>query len=289
VETIAELRKICQMTAKADRSNVYMRYVCRSLSIYLTRLILPTKITANQVSFSMIVAGIFSTLFFLSPSPWLFFVGALLMQFWYLLDCMDGEVARYREYQLCGSVVTDKRTAALSGIYYDIINHYIMNLLVPASISFGLYKKTGNDIFILFGIFGAVGQVLLLAMHDAKHRVILLHLKKKYREVVIIDKTEEKNSASRKRSLFHWMFMILHYTMTYPMVMNLILIAAIINLFGPIWEMRICLLLYLTVGSAVVSATLITRTIAEQLIEKEFSEQFIPLVDSAAPLGKARE
>ena len=45
MESIAELRNICQTTAKKDVSNVYMRYVSRFFSIYLTRLILPLPVT----------------------------------------------------------------------------------------------------------------------------------------------------------------------------------------------------------------------------------------------------
>ena len=108
MESIAELRKICQSTAKKDKSNVYMRYVSRFFSIYLTRLVLPTRGTPNQVSFTMIVTGVASSFFFLSPHRAIFLLGAFLLQLWYIIDCMDGEVARYRQYQNTQTVITDK-------------------------------------------------------------------------------------------------------------------------------------------------------------------------------------
>ena len=57
METIEELKKICQGTIHKDASNVYMRHVCRPLSIRMTRFLLPTTVTADQVSQAMIAAG----------------------------------------------------------------------------------------------------------------------------------------------------------------------------------------------------------------------------------------
>ena len=272
MESIAELRNICQTTSKKDKSNVYMRYVCRFLSIYMTRAILPTAITANQVSVAMIAMGFISGIFFLSPMPGTFAVGAVLLQLWYLLDCMDGEVARYRHYKTTGSVIIDKRESSLTGLYYDMINHYIVNFWVPSSISFGLFLKTGNHNWILIGMLGALTQVLMLAMHDAKSRAILTHLKKYSRVQPVKEKAGE--SGGKDRSPAHLAFIILHYSMTYPSVMNLVGIAAILNIFSGTFDWRFPVLLYICFGTAVVSSVLITRILRNQLVDKELRSSF---------------
>ncbi len=284
MESIAELRKICQTTAKKDKSNVYMRYVCRFLSIYGTRLLLPTKITANQVSVAMIAAGFISCFFFLSDSPALFALGAFLLQIWYLIDCMDGEVARYRHYQATGSVVIDKRQSSLTGLYYDMINHYIVNFLVPSTIGFGLFQATGHAGWILLGLLGALAQVLMLAMHDAQSRAILAHLKKYARVEPVSEKQETGSGADKSRSPVHVAFMTVHYLMTYPSVMNLAGIAAILNFLLPAFEWRIPLLLLLSLGTAVVSAVLIGRILKNQMVDKELHASF-KLMDSPQESG----
>ena len=248
-----------------------MRYVSRFFSIYLTRLILPTQVTPNQVSLAMIVTGIVASIFFLFPFSFSFLIGALLLQLWYLIDCMDGEVARYRHYQATGSVVISKHECKLTGGYFDIINHYIVNFLVPITISFGLFLLSGRLFFILLGIVGSLSQVLMLAMHDGRHRTILTYLKK-YRQVEMVPAKSSEEKV--RKSLAHWAFIVLHYTVTYPTVMNLVLVAAVLNFVFPSIEWRSFLIIYLAGGSILVASAIISRTIARQTIEEEVQTQF---------------
>lgn len=282
MESIQELRKICQTTAKKDRSNVYMRYVSRFFSIYLTRLLLPTPVTPNQVSLAMIVTGVAATFFFLCPSRGVFFAGALLLQFWYILDCMDGEVARYRQYKSTQTVITDKRSSGMTGTYYDVLNHYIINLLVPATLGYGLFKLSGSSFYVLLGVFGAVGQTLILAMNDGGHRVTLAHIKKYKRLQINSTESLKTDESPKKRSLPHILFMSLHYMMTYPTVMNLVLIAALLNYFIPALDWRFLLLWFVTIGTLLVVTTIITRNILNRTLENDFRRDFQILDDVPA-------
>lgn len=256
-----------------------MRYVCRFVSIYITRFLIPLGISANQVSLLMIITGLLASCFFLSSSAVLFLLGALLLQLWYLLDNVDGEVARYRHFQKTGSMVIDKKDSLLEGMYYDMINHYIVNLLVPATIGFGLFRLSGSEFYILLGLLGGLAQVLMLAMFDARYRTIWFHLKK-YHSVQIV-KTENKSENSAEddpkiQNVWKYGFMAMHYTVTYPTVMNLVIIAALFNFIFPIGEWRIGLLWYLTVASILVTGTLISRTILNRTLTAEFRRDFIP-------------
>ncbi len=277
MESIAELRKICQTTAKRDTSNVYMRYVSRFFSIYLTRLVLPYPVSPNQASLAMIVTGVIATLFFLSPSRGMFLAGAFLLQLWYIIDCVDGEVARYRQYQQSKTIVTDKRESGMTGKYYDVMNHYIINHLVPAMLGLGLTVMTGSLLYVFLGILASLGQVLTLAMHDGVHRITVDKLKK-YKAVKIRAAEESAGPAAGqtpdKRSLPHWIFVVLHYTMTYPTVMNLVGLAALFNFLIPVGDWRFFLLWYLALGSILVSGVIITRNILQVLPDREFREDF---------------
>ncbi len=274
MESISELQEICQSTAKKDVSNVYMRYVCRPISIRLTRRILPSSVTADQVSQAMIAAGIFSALVLAFPWRGTFFIGALLLQLWYLIDCMDGEVARYRYYKQTGRISIDKRDTSLTGMYYDMINHYLMNFLVPAAMAFGLYLKSGALSVLLGGMLASLGQVLLLAMHDARSRAVLSHLRK-YKTIRVVQAPASAEPVQKKeRSPAHQAFMGVHYTMTYPSVMNLVLLAALLNGCASHFDWRGPLLLYLAVGSALVSTVLIVRAIQSRQPDEELRTDF---------------
>ena len=273
MESIAELRKIGQTAFLNEHANPYGRFV-RFFSIYVTRLLLPLGITANQASLLMIVVGMSANLFFLSSNPWFLLTGALLMQFWYMLDGVDGEVARYRHYKKTGLMVIDKKDGVLAGMYLDMINHYIINFLVPTMVGFGLYIKTWNYIYLVFGALGALAQVLMLAMHDAKSRTQLIHLKRFRFTEVLTPALKPSASKEKSRSLGHWIFIILHNTLTYPSVMNGICLAVLLNVLFPLWDWRVPFLFYVSLGTTLVSVSLISRTVNMRINEKEIRDHF---------------
>ena len=113
--TLGELRAVVQPDWVMERSaehwtgTLYMR----RLSIYLTWLLVRTPITANGVTWLMIIAGGLAGPALLLPGLWGPLVAALLAQVQMLLDCCDGEVARWRE------------TMSPRGIFLDQIGHYV--------------------------------------------------------------------------------------------------------------------------------------------------------------------
>jgi len=110
VESIGELRKICQDLEKDKRNgHIYAYYVAGRISIYITRLLLYTRITPNQVTFLNVLVKLAGAVIFIQRSV----VGVILLQLGYILDRVDGEIARYR------------KTRSLRGRYWDIISSYI--------------------------------------------------------------------------------------------------------------------------------------------------------------------
>src|SRR4029078_6045143 len=91
----------------------------RHLSIRVTRWLLRTGITANGVTWLMIVVGVPAA--FALPLPGLVgpVVTVLAMQLQILLDCSDGEVARWRQ------------RFSPAGIYLDRIGHYATEAAIP--------------------------------------------------------------------------------------------------------------------------------------------------------------
>jgi hypothetical protein len=98
--TIAQIREISQpvsVTGRSTSEHWIADLYQRRLSPYLTRLLLRTPISANGVTWLMIVTGA-------SIGPALLIQGwvgialaLFLSQLQMLIDCCDGEVARWRE------------------------------------------------------------------------------------------------------------------------------------------------------------------------------------------------
>ena len=113
--TIAELRAVVQpqwvMERRAEHwtGTLYMR----RLSIFVTWLLVRTGISANGVTWLMILVGGLAGPALLIPGIWGPLVAALLAQGQMLLDCSDGEVARWRQ------------TMSPRGIFLDQLGHYV--------------------------------------------------------------------------------------------------------------------------------------------------------------------
>lgn len=156
--TIQELRSVCQPESVTGRTNsehwVADLYL-RRLSPYLTRLLLKTPITANGVTYLMIITGV-SISFALQISGFLgLFLAFLLSQLQMLWDCCDGEIARWRE------------TQSPKGVFLDRVGHYLTESLIPIALAWRIGE---GDYELLF--LGALISVLILlnkGFNDAVH------------------------------------------------------------------------------------------------------------------------
>jgi len=279
MESIEELKTICQTTAKKDISNIYMRYICRAISIHITRLLIPTSVTADQVSAAMIVVGVVASLFFLCVSPFFFITGILLLQLWYVLDCVDGEVARYRNYHKDQQVTDDKMDLPITGAYWDYLNHYIVHGLVPFTVGFGVFRATGNSFWILVGFLASLGQTLLLAIHDTKSRLFLGKINRVAQSAFSITckaqpAGEKKIAKVKQWSFGKWIFVIFHYTTTYPTVMNVLTVLGFISLFAVPLAARITFIIYYAVASLVVFLGLARNNLWHSALDREFDETY---------------
>ena len=123
--SIAELRAVTQPGELHERSGYEHwagRLYMRRLSPYVTRLLVATPLSANAVTALMIPVGLLAALSLTLPGL-LGAIGAvLLVQLWLLLDCCDGEVARWR------------RTFSPLGPYLDGISHSVTQAAIPAAL-----------------------------------------------------------------------------------------------------------------------------------------------------------
>lgn len=282
MESIKELKVICQTTAQKDISNVYMRYICRPISLRITRLLIPTEATPDQVSFAMIITGIISSLVFLIAHPISFLLGALLLQLWYILDCVDGELARYRSYSTNKEVIQDKASLAMTGAYWDYLNHYIVHGLVPLTIAYGLFLKTQNPSWMLVGFAASIFQVLLLAIHDTKCRAYLCKIRKAVpTHVLNIKPPLNKTEAAAEKKKFNLMmffklpFVAVHYLATYPSVMNVAALLALLScLTGFRSDFRGWFLWFYALGSGIVFLGLAYQLLHDKGLDKDFDKEF---------------
>ncbi len=134
------------------------RLYMRSLSLHLTRALLPTRITPNGVTWLMIVTGLAAAALLTVPALWSAVAVLALTQAQMLLDCSDGEIARWRG------------TTGAAGIYLDRIAHYTTEAGLLAAL--GVRADGGFDAvggWTTWGLVGAALVLLLKAETDLVH------------------------------------------------------------------------------------------------------------------------
>lgn len=123
--SIAQLREITQPPEVRQRANaehwVASLYL-RDLSPYVTWMLLKTSISANGVTGLMILVGWSTAAALLIPGIGGAALALVLGQLQMLVDCCDGEVARWRN------------TRSPAGVFLDKVGHYTTEALIPIAL-----------------------------------------------------------------------------------------------------------------------------------------------------------
>ena len=164
VPSIARLREVTQPQEVVGRrsaehwtGDLYLRRI----SPYLTRQLLRTPVSANGVTWLMILSGWSAAAALLVPGLVGAVLAVLLAQLQMLLDCCDGEVARWRQ------------TFSPAGVFLDRVGHYTTESFIPLAL--GVRAAGGlDDVSAHYGwtTLGAVLAVVILlnkSLNDMVH------------------------------------------------------------------------------------------------------------------------
>lgn len=135
-------------------------------SIYITRLLLATRIMPNHITIAGFLLGLAGCWFVLQ---WLWYLKLVGIGFLYLnvlLDKVDGEIARY------------KKIYSLKGIYLDYTNHLLIPPLFFLALTIGIspFSLISPDILLGAGILAAF-SMMFLRVHASLPEIIFI---KKY-------------------------------------------------------------------------------------------------------------
>jgi phosphatidylglycerophosphate synthase len=151
--SIAELRAATQppsIFARDSGEHWAGRLYIRRFSPYLTRVLLRTPITPNGVTWLMIASGVAAAALVSLPSVIAAIGAVLLVQLQILLDCSDGELARWLQ------------RSSPAGIYLDRIGHWLTEGALP--IALGIRADGGWDELGTYTTLGLVVSVLVLVV-----------------------------------------------------------------------------------------------------------------------------
>ncbi len=160
--SIPELRAVAQPASIFERASGEHwagRLYMRRLSPYLTRALLPLPVSANALTWLMVPVGLLAALSLTLPGLLGAAGAVVLIQLQLLLDCSDGEVARWR------------RTFGPMGIYADRIAHHVTDAAL--SVALGIRADGGWD---SLGGWTTVGLVVAVLGLLVKAEATLVHV-----------------------------------------------------------------------------------------------------------------
>lgn len=131
----------------------------REISLHIDPYLVNTKITPNQLTYLMVVVGVLGGAALLIPGLTGAILAVVLFQIYLLLDCVDGEVARWR------------KQTSITGVYLDRIGHYLCEaaLLVGFGVrGADVFQQEGstNWLWAFLGTVAALGAILIKAETD---------------------------------------------------------------------------------------------------------------------------
>jgi phosphatidylglycerophosphate synthase len=126
----------------ANRANdgFFSVFFLRRVSKLLTWVAVKVGATPNQVTIASFAIGLYAAFLFAQGDTWSLIGGAILLQVSIIVDCVDGEIARYtRKFSELGAwldAITDrvKEYAVFLGLAYGAFVHNGQNLWVLASV-----------------------------------------------------------------------------------------------------------------------------------------------------------
>ncbi len=157
--SFAELRRVCQLPVRENNDVAGLVYGDFA-SLPITKLFVDLKISPSVATIGFLIAGLLGSVLHAGSGTVVVAAAALLILY-YLLDCVDGEVARWFQ-------VTDIRWG-----YYDCLFHMLVKPLAFLGVGIGTFLEFGNP-WLLVAAFAAATAALWLKIFLATPGMIFV-------------------------------------------------------------------------------------------------------------------
>jgi hypothetical protein len=142
-----ELRETCQQPVRHSNDVAGLLFGDH-LSLPLTKLFVDLRLSPNIATVAFFVCGLAGAALQVPGAGWAV-AGAVLLLLYYLLDCVDGEVARWQG-------VEDMRWG-----YFDYIFHMVVKPAVFVAVGIGCWQELGASWPLVAGAIAAVSVLWL--------------------------------------------------------------------------------------------------------------------------------
>lgn len=162
---LAELERRCQKPDHRRIGNWMARRVSRPMALRVTWIVQPWGVSAHLATCLAGLAALASAAAFARGTVDSWLLAAVLLQFWYLLDHVDGQLARLHG------------TSSLDGVQLDYLMHHLVNLVVPWGVGWGLAGRPFEPIWLAMGLAWSLGLLLVGLVNDTRYKAFIERLK----------------------------------------------------------------------------------------------------------------
>lgn len=151
----------------SEYENASSKYVFTPISKAFSLLLVRTPITPNQLTISWGLLMIVGSILFFFGKYYLNIIGAVCWVVAYVLDYVDGDIARY------------KNMKSSRGAFQDLVNHRATYPLMMFGIGFGAWITGRTELFgvefdpaayLIMGFLGGLGMLLIMDLGDVYNR-----------------------------------------------------------------------------------------------------------------------
>jgi hypothetical protein len=134
-------------------------YVARPPAAAVVSLLAGTRVTPDQVTlFAFVVALASAACIVALPGYWGLLIAVVVFELSYVLDCVDGMLARWRG------------TASATGHLLDFLMDEIKAFLILGAVSVRIYREQQNALYLLIGVGGLVALATGIAITTFERR-----------------------------------------------------------------------------------------------------------------------
>lgn len=135
MKVVQEIKKTKNLSLQTYFLSSYL--ISNRISPYLSGFYIKRKTLPNTITIHMILSGIIGGILFSMPNIYLKILGAIFIHLWFILDCSDGEVARYT-----------KRFSKY-GTELDFLAHLVNHPLFGFSLFMSLMQLDRYNVYVL--------------------------------------------------------------------------------------------------------------------------------------------
>ena len=163
--SLAELGHRCQKPDYQRLGTWMARRVSRPLALRVTWLVLPWGVSAHAVTLVAWLCALVAAAMFAAGTIDAWLAAAAMFQLWYLLDHVDGQLARWHG------------TASLDGVQLDYLMHHTVNLCVPLAVGYGFTAVLDKPRWLVLGLMWGLGLLVIGLLNDTRYKAFIERLK----------------------------------------------------------------------------------------------------------------